>query len=391
MAIDESTITTRKRKDGRWESRITVGRDEDGNRIRISRYGKTRKESIKKIIKYLNEHNLQPQEARGMTFQELYELWMELYKKTELKPVSFDNVENVFVWYILNNIGFYDIVDITSDVIQIEIINKYAQEYGYWTNKKIYDQLHAVFEYAVNTKRIKQNPIDAIKAPSKKNYPEPEINVLDDAGIEILTQTTDNTYLNGNLKYNNGYAIVLILYTGLRTCELLGVKVKDIDFRKRVLHIRRNVVVIKNRNYDKNDPNSRKRIFLVQNQGKTKKSKRDIYLPFKAIELIEKIIDVLDLKPNDFLVQNTTGGHPYPKMLQYTLDRMLTDSGLEHYSLHELRHTYASSLIRKKIDIKVISKFMGHASVSFTYDTYVHIIEEQVYESLNELDEMWGA
>ncbi len=49
----------------------------------------------------------------------------------------------------------------------------------------------------------------------------------------------------------------------------------------------------------------------------------------------------------------------------------------KHITLHTLRHSFGSSLIRKGIDISVVSKLMGHANITITYNKYIHVIQEQ--------------
>ena len=57
-----------------------------------------------------------------------------------------------------------------------------------------------------------------------------------------------------------------------------------------------------------------------------------------------------------------------------------------HQGVHTLRHTCASLLIRKGVDIKIISEMLGHKDVAFTYNTYVHLIEEEKAKTINQLD-----
>ena len=46
-------------------------------------------------------------------------------------------------------------------------------------------------------------------------------------------------------------------------------------------------------------------------------------------------------------------------------------------SLHTLRHTFGSTLIRNKVDVSVVSKLMGHANIMVTYNKYIHVINEE--------------
>ena len=56
--------------------------------------------------------------------------------------------------------------------------------------------------------------------------------------------------------------------------------------------------------------------------------------------------------------------------------------------VHTLRHTFASRAIRKGIDIKVVSEILGHSSITFTYNTYIHIIDEQKKNAVDLLDDI---
>ena len=53
---------------------------------------------------------------------------------------------------------------------------------------------------------------------------------------------------------------------------------------------------------------------------------------------------------------------------------------------HELRHSFGSALIKKGVDIKVVSKLLGHKDVTITYNIYIHILEEQEIEAVKSLD-----
>ena len=62
-------------------------------------------------------------------------------------------------------------------------------------------------------------------------------------------------------------------------------------------------------------------------------------------------------------------------------------AGIEHpLGIHTLRHTFASLLIKKGVDIKIVSDILGHKDVAFTYNTYVHILEEQKVQAMSLLD-----
>jgi site-specific recombinase XerD len=56
---------------------------------------------------------------------------------------------------------------------------------------------------------------------------------------------------------------------------------------------------------------------------------------------------------------------------------ILKKSGLEGVGVHSIRHTFASRLFAKGVDVKTVSDLLGHSEVGVTYDTYIHLIQEQ--------------
>ena len=58
-------------------------------------------------------------------------------------------------------------------------------------------------------------------------------------------------------------------------------------------------------------------------------------------------------------------------------DRMVEKAGLpETITFHSLRHTHATQLLASGVDAKTVSKRLGHSSVAFTLQTYVHVLQE---------------
>ena len=78
-------------------------------------------------------------------------------------------------------------------------------------------------------------------------------------------------------------------------------------------------------------------------------------------------------------------------MLPGDLDRsfhvVLRNAGMDdNHGIHVLRHTFASMLFSKGIDVKIVSQLLGHSTVKITYDTYVHLFEKVITRVTNVLD-----
>ena len=67
-----------------------------------------------------------------------------------------------------------------------------------------------------------------------------------------------------------------------------------------------------------------------------------------------------------------------PRNLSRSLEKLVERAGLtKEISLHTLRHTFGSSLIRAGVGVEVVSRLMGHVNIMVTYNKYVHVIREQ--------------
>ena len=89
---------------------------------------------------------------------------------------------------------------------------------------------------------------------------------------------------------------------------------------------------------------------------------------------------------SDYVACTTVGTMNCSRNLQRSLDRLVKFAGIQpesHVSLHTLRHTFGSTLLRHGIGIEVISKLMGHANITITYNKYIHVIQEEQAKAMN--------
>ena len=76
-----------------------------------------------------------------------------------------------------------------------------------------------------------------------------------------------------------------------------------------------------------------------------------------------------------------------PDRFERTFYSILKRAGIEKTGMHALRHTFASNLFAKGVDVKTVSHLLGHSSVKITYDTYIHLIKGVDREAVAVLDE----
>lgn len=165
----------------------------------------------------------------------------------------------------------------------------------------------------------------------------------------------------------------MLLITGARRGEILGLKWSAVDFTNNRIHICNNVLYTPDRG-------------IYQDTPKTESSIRWIALPQETMDLLEewKTYQEADAKKKGAFYQNKEGllftqenGSPMcPDSVTTYLRRFSEKNNLPHINPHKFRHTMASMLIYKHVDPVSVSKRLGHSQVSTTTDIYAHVIEE---------------
>lgn len=112
---------------------------------------------------------------------------------------------------------------------------------------------------------------------------------------------------------------------------------------------------------------------------------RIVPLNQRALELFRDRLKQCPRGSNAYLVTLKDKGFNLPTLNKH-YKKICASAGLESVKgAHDLRHTFDSKLIRAGTDIKVVSELLGHASVSFTYNTYVHLLEDQKEQAVTQM------
>ena len=182
-------------------------------------------------------------------------------------------------------------------------------------------------------------------------------------------------------RYRYAPAYILLLNTGLRVGELVALTWKDIDFTKRIIRVNKTVSTIKNRNRFESD-NQKVNVITTT---KTKKSNRVIPMNETACLVLKELMkrqQEMGIK-SDYVISTKEGNPMLVRVLEQTFSRICQENYIDYKGIHSLRHTFGSVLVKKGVDIKVISEILGHSTVQFTYDRYIHIINEMKAEAVN--------
>lgn len=314
-----------------------------------------------------------------MKLSEYTHRWLYIKKRAEIKPGSFDTLVSTYHRYIEDGLGGMELTEVTDEDVQT-VITDIQIRLSTSTAKKVYYLVKSVFNYAYAKGDVVRNPVLLVKTPSYTLKPAQDVEILSKEQIAKFYVAVEKTYSNGRPVFYYGYAYVLMLCTGVRPCEALGFKWSDIDVDNRTIVVRRNVVTYKDHTTGKHE-------VIIQNTLKTKKSKRTLYLNDTALYALEKLKEY-QIKESQYVVSGKDGSFLVPQQFRRTFYRMLDSVGIPKHNLYCLRHTFATQLFAKGINLKSISEMLGHSSIRVTADTYVHLVQE-VDDSTLALDSLF--
>lgn len=380
-----------KNKDGYWVAKVANGKNDDGAMQYKVFKSKKQKEVLEKL-KVFNQTNTKGLSLTNNTYLEDYILnWINTVKVNDLKSTAFDRAMSTINTHIIPKLGHYKIMDLTTEIIQTELINKMVTEKSKYTGKplsrssidKAYVYLHSCLDYAVKNRKLPYNPCINVSKPSKEKFVKKTIRFFNDEEIKqfiIAARIIDNKTNLPKEKYGEAY--ILNLYTGLRIGELTGLRYKNVDLKGKKILVTENIVKV----YDRTDPDNLKRIMKNQNTTKTG-LERWVPLCNTAYDIIKILYDKCSNKEN-YLIANSNELLDTGSLIRGYV-RICKKAGITHCGgVHTLRHTFASLLFRKGVDIKTVSSILGHTDVAFTSRTYIHLIDEQRIQAVSQLDEL---
>ena len=352
----------RKRSDGRWEGRYTVGRNpETGKLVYKSVLGKTQAEVREKLAKAIAESSkLDILKAEQYTVSAWLEYWLETYGKLKMRPTTYESYCGNLRVHINPNIGNLRLKKVRSSDIQrfyvklltegrVQRIESKNQPKGLKpkTVKNIHNFLLSAFDKAVSEKLISENPVKHCVLPKQEHE-------------EMKTLPLDKLNLFFEEAKNSGvYEMYLTeMATGLRRGELLGLKWSDIDYEKRTIFVRRQICRIEG--------------IVTEGPLKTKNSYRRIVVPQDVLDVL-KNKQINEYGFSDYIFPSPTGGPISPDSVLHMLHRVLERAGLPKIRFHDLRHTFATMALQNGVDVKTVSSILGHFSAGFTLDTYAHV------------------
>ncbi len=374
----------RQRKDGLYSARFV---DKLGNRH--EKYFATIPEARNWIddSKYADKHEgiFVPTET---TVDEWFEYWIENIVG-DLAPNTLRNYRERYTFNIQPVIGKMAIANVKPMHCK-KVLLQMDEAYAGSTIRQTYITMGTLLKAALMNDLIIKHPMNGVR------YTKP-VRAKDD--IKFLTREEQKIFLNHAKRSHNYKQYALILETGLRTGELIGLTWDAIDFEKRTLTVNKTLEYRHKQGYWRvgppKTPESYRTIPLTNRAYEILKALWDNRKHRKTSPLLSETLEYIDrrtgttstLVMSNLVFINWRTGEPAKNSSYDThLYKLCDEAEIKRFSMHALRHTYATRAIEAGMQPKVLQKLLGHSSIKTTMDRYVHITTDSMDQAIKQFE-----
>lgn len=339
-----------------------------GKRKQISRRGKTKSEARKRVQEAIEQARISFEYDAKITFAEFCDKFIVQYRLRGNKETT-NNYRAYCLDLFVNYIGKIKMTSITSKHLQDILNDLFEKKVAHNTLRGADNVIKQLFKHAADTKLIATSPAETLFIPKQK------VQLIENIDLEIkklyLESSELKLLLNEADKHSNVLfrtAVYLIAFTGMRPGEAFALKKRDVDFKRKVIHITKTLAA----------KDSIKGDFELT-PPKTLNAIRTIDIDDIVIEKINYLLEfkyLKDWKDSEFLFGDRTGVPPTIKSLNQYCKRLgQTAKITKQCRTYILRHTHISLLAEANVDLQYIMNRVGHRNSKTTTQIYLHVTE----------------
>jgi integrase len=325
----------------------------------------SRRQALAALQPYLDAVNTAPAPTvitKGKTFADAVQEWREQIA-VNLKPSTVRAAESHLAQHIEPRLGNFFLRDMTAKNLQAFVTSTAATGV---TRKTLENILQTVFSI-LRTARMFGNSVPQVKRSDL-------ILPRDEAQKEVrFLSAKEVGQIISNAKEPYATMFAVLGMTGCRAGEMLGLKVGDLDFHRKVVYIRRSI-----------DSRTKQ-----EQSTKTKNSTAEVPMP-PALEKRLRAFMKTERRenPNRYLFANRND-NPYSvgKVTEYGLWPVQNGLGIPHTGTHAFRHAAASELLEEGAPLTVVQRQLRHGDAKTTLQKYGHVVGDSQRRAVNTLAE----
>jgi integrase len=349
-----------RRSSGSWKIQASGGFDDAGRRVRVTRTVQgSRRDAERALTKLLHEVDTGQAVVDGKTplggF--LADKWLP-HMRTQVRPKTWQRYEGAIRLHVAPTIGLVRLAQLRPTHVQrvLDVMTEAGCSAA--SVHKTYRVLASALTQAVRWRILAVNPAAGVRPPRDERR---ELSVPDAAEVRKLLDAAART----------SYELPLLLAatTGMRRGEVLGLRWQSVDLDAGSLAVTTTLQRVRGET-----------VFVAP---KTDRSRRKISLPAVTVDALKRhrkeqaerrLLLGAAWVDSDLVVDRGDGEHLDPDTLSTGFRRAAKAAGLEGARLHDLRHSYATTLLAAGVNVKVVSEALGHARTAFTMDVYAHVL-----------------
>lgn len=335
-----------------------------GKRVEASKAGfKTEKAAYGELIEVMNEienGNVSLLDNKNMNVESWSEQWLEFYQDS-WSPSTLQNTDQAIKKAIIPKLGKLKYSKLDKITYKKLFIDPLLEKYKPAKVRLYHRRFMTMTNAAVEHEKLDRNRLNGIKLPNEEKV----VKAFTKDELKLFNQQLKQENLVNKTMFS------LILNTGMRIGEVLGLTWKDIDFNTRRIDIN------KSRN--------------ANGLGKTK-----TYTSMRIITVHQNVINLLKqlklaskfTKQMDYIFYNEYNNPYNPVNARYAFDKIISainkkqkNAVIRNITIHGLRHTHATFLLAEGADAKYVSERLGHKKITTTLDTYTHLLKNKEEET----------
>lgn len=359
---------------------VELGYNERGKRIRRKKTVSVKSLSDRAIKKAITEFEIEvansgPVDTNKMTYRDAVSLWLN----NHVSHLTYHSQKTykLNIQPAVDYLGDLKLKDLKKIHI-VEFMNHLAEQDEKSVNYKMRVN-RVMLQKLVEWDLLEENVADAVKKTKQKKkemsfYAENEVKQL----LNVLQEAMPKHRM----------VIQLALFSGMRLGEIAGLTMENVNFNDNTLTVKHSLTHDQENDAFFLGPTKNKKTRVIpmpepfmaelkEYTKEVKKSRMAFGPEWRGIEGMDLIFCRSDGYP-----------HYENSFSKYFLD-LIEKNGLKRIRFHDLRHTHASLLLSKGVNIKVIQERLGHSSISLTMDTYSHLTKENEQEAVAKLSNMF--